>query len=331
MTDPAATFGELEGRVLTLFGAGDLDGARAAVRLTAERFPDRLGYTAYWRACVESVAGDEDAALEALTSAVERDSEMWWGRELLDEDPDLEPVRSRPGFTELVAECDERRRSEQAVARVEWEIVRPNAQPPASMTLVVLHGRTGNLRDLRDRWGGLAQNVDVVLVQSSQVVAHGMHCWDDLPTAERDVAIVVDAVAGDGGAVVLGGFSQGAGLATRLALKGDPVRARGFLAVAPSFFRAGLTPDDMVALAPEALRAGARGVIFAGAEDDRYRGPAEEVARRLTDAGVPIVSSVVPGMGHDYPRPFVRAVEDALTFVSGEAQSMTPSPSRRPE
>ncbi|HEY7874354.1 MAG TPA: hypothetical protein VIG64_04450 [Actinomycetota bacterium] len=321
MSDPATTFGELEGRVLTLFGTGDLDGAREAVRLAAERFPDRLGYTAYWSACIDSMAGQEDAALDALTTALERDADVWWGRELLHEDPDLAPLRARPAFDELVAECDARRRAEQAVARVEWEVISAKgARRSASMALVVLHGRTGNLRDLGDRWGGVAEHVDVVLVQSSQVVAHGMHCWDDLATAGRDVAAAVAAVDGDGAMVVLGGFSQGAGLATRVTLKGD-VGARGFLAIAPSFFRAGLTPDDMVALAPGARRAGVRGVIFAGAKDDRYRDPAEEVARRLADAGVPIASSVVPGMGHDYPDPFARVVEDALSFIFGETEA----------
>jgi predicted esterase len=225
-------------------------------------------------------------------------------------------VKTLPGFEELVAECERRARGARAAARAEWDVL-PARGGAERATLVVLHGRTGNLRDLRDRWGVAAdRGATVVVVQSSQIAAHGMYCWDDLPTAEEDVARAVDA-SRDDHPVIFAGFSQGGGLAVRVALRGE-LPARGFVSVAPSFFREGVTPGEIASFAPAARSAGVRGWMSLGEDDDRYRDRAEDVAHRLANDGVTVNAVTVAGVGHDYPEPFGETIDDALTFVLAE-------------
>lgn len=319
MTGAGESFGELEGRVLTLFGAGDLDAALETSERTAELFPDRLAYTAFWSACIEGVRGEPQRALRALEEAVER-SDVWWGREMLEDDPDLVALREIPSFDDLVSECERRGRDARAAATVEWATVDPQAPAARPATLVVLHGRTGNVRDLVDRWSSAAdEGVTVIAVQSSQMIARGMCCWDDLDAAESEVTQVLEATAGSGDDVVLAGFSQGAGIAARMALSRSTPQVRGFVSIAPSFFRRGLTPGDLAPLLPDAARVGVRGWMAIGERDERYRPGAEVVAGALDRAGVPTRWAVVQGRGHEYPEPFSEALAGALAYVLGRA------------
>ena len=116
--------------------------------------------------------------------------------------------------------------------------------------LVALHGRTGNLADSSEAWrAGPDAGITTVVLQSSQMVAQGMYCWDDFTVAARDVASGLRrALGGDHGDLdlVLGGFSQGGGVAARVALARDFPNVRGFVAVAPGLLRGGLSVDDIV-------------------------------------------------------------------------------------
>jgi pimeloyl-ACP methyl ester carboxylesterase len=318
---PDPTFGQLEGLVLTMLGAGDADAALEAASHAASRFPDRIAYTAFWTACIHGATLQPERALRALVDAVDATA-VWWGGELLLEDPDLESVRPLPGFADLVAECERRGAEALRGARVEWDVVAEGGRDSA--VLVVLHGRTGNLADLSERWGRDApRGVTTVVVQSSQMLADGMHCWDDLDVAAADIETVALAVASPQRPVVLAGFSQGGGIAARLALAREPVAARGFVSIAPSFFRERLTPDDVARLMPGAARDGVRAWLGIGEEDERYRPPAEQVGRLLDAAGVPARWSVFTGVGHDYPEPFETHLAEAVGFVLDAPSSIS--------
>ena len=317
-------FGDLEARVITLLGEGEFEAALEVARTTAEAWPDRIAYTAFWVASIRGVQGRPEEGLRALREAVDG-GDVWWGAGLLQEDPDLESVRKVPEFDELLSECERRERAARRDARVEWTVVEPSTDDDRGAALIVLHGRTGNLSDSAERWSVAAEaGVTTVVLQSSQMVADGMHCWDDLDVAAGDVARAATATLGANAESVLAGFSQGAGVAARLALAQDPVAARGFIAVAPSFFRDGLSPTDIGALLPGAARAGTRAWMAMGERDARYRPHAEEVVRALEAAGVPTSWQVFEDLGHDYPAPFEKHVSDAVSFVLDPTSSISP-------
>jgi alpha-beta hydrolase superfamily lysophospholipase len=192
--------------------------------------------------------------------------------------------------------------------------------------VVALHGRTGNLTDLRDRWAAAAaRGFRTVIVQSSPMRAQDMHCWDDGATATRDVVDAVQATAGSGDDVVLCGFSQGGATAARVALTGDLPHARGFVAVAPGFLRGGLTAEDLAPLVPAASARGVRGWIAVGELDERYGPPAEEVAEALAGAGLRLDVLTVIGRGHEYPEPFAEVLDEAVMSVVGPGPARTSS------
>jgi hypothetical protein len=169
------SFAEMEANVITLLGQRRRDEALEVARSAAAEFPDRTSHTAYWAACIHGIAGEPDDALRALRGALDA-TRAWWGTELLLDDPDLAPVRDAPGFDALLTESERRGARARATARVEWRALGAPVQEGRA-TLVALHGRTGTIADLADRWGSATlPGITTVIVQSSQMVGQAMHC-----------------------------------------------------------------------------------------------------------------------------------------------------------
>jgi pimeloyl-ACP methyl ester carboxylesterase len=305
MTESRATFAETEARVLTLYGAGKFDEALEVARRAATEFPDRVAFTSYWAACLEGAKGKPDAAARSLEEALD-DGATWWGPELLLSEDDLAALRGRPDFEEIVGECERRAAAARAGAHVQGEIFEPAASERDGL-LVALHGRTGNLADSAPHWrGAAAAGITTIVLQSSQMVGSGMHCWDDLGTAMNDVAVALRSAFSerprDG--VVLGGFSQGGGVAARIAIGGELLSYDGFISVCPSFTRDGLTPDDLRPLMPGAARARVSGWMVLGEDDERFKAAAHRVLDDMEQAGVSFSMSENVGVGHEFPPRF---------------------------
>jgi tetratricopeptide (TPR) repeat protein len=81
-----------------LYEAGQYEEAADRGREMIEANPEYAG-VAYNVACVESLAGRKEDALEHLRMAVERSASL---RKLAETDTDLDPIREEAGFKELV-------------------------------------------------------------------------------------------------------------------------------------------------------------------------------------------------------------------------------------
>jgi hypothetical protein len=69
------------------------------MRGLVERSPD-LWQAHYNRACFESVAGDADEAFASLRRAVELERDEV--RRVAPDDPDFDPIRNDPRYTEVI-------------------------------------------------------------------------------------------------------------------------------------------------------------------------------------------------------------------------------------
>jgi tetratricopeptide (TPR) repeat protein len=82
----------------SLYEEGDYSAAADAARPTVEANP-QYALPMYNLACVESLAGRKDEAIEHLRSAVERSEQL---RDFAKEDSDLDPIRQEPAVKELL-------------------------------------------------------------------------------------------------------------------------------------------------------------------------------------------------------------------------------------
>ncbi len=134
--------------------------------------------------------------------------------------------------------------------------------------------------------------------------ADGAPCWDDDELAERDVRVALEeAHPAHGTPLLLGGASQGAAQAVRMATTGRVPGCSGFIAVV------GAAPEDKIGTAP------VRGWLIAGERDVLVRRRQEALHAELLRRGMPCRLEVVPGLAHWYPRDLATRLARALDFV----------------
>ena len=139
-------------RLFELYGASDYQAAMELARAAATDFPEREDQTSYWIACLHALQGNADAALDVLRRALDRG--MWWAPELLETDPDLEPLRADGRLAEVISASGE--------ARGRWKPNLPTAPVVLSTAgsrspraaVILLHAR-GSRPKTSSSYGGM--------------------------------------------------------------------------------------------------------------------------------------------------------------------------------
>lgn len=286
--------------------AGDHAGALPYATAARDLFPDKAE-AAFWLACIHSRLGRPQAAVADLRRGLERGH--YWPQSWLLEDDDLEPLRGRADFGEVVGASARAEAAALPSGPLE-PVVLPAAPVPAGpraprATVVALHGWGQDAPEFALHWrAAAAAGFTVVVARSSQEPCPGFFVWDDRERALQDVARQL-AVPGAGppGPLVAAGFSQGGGVAVDLALAGLCAPVATSMAVLA--LAAGL--GDLAA-PPAAGRldaAAARGLrvrLLVGAQDEDAD-DAQRLARVLSRAGLGARLTLVPGLAHEVPEP----------------------------
>jgi predicted esterase len=297
-------------RLTALYDEGRTKDALDVIDDIDRRFPERRPYMSNPRACLYSLMGDADRALRVARDAVERG---WWWSEARIADPDMDHVRDHPEFRALMQDMAElRERARNRIARTpDVAIFTPDISP-ARAVVVALHMYGATAEETAPFWSTATSWGAVVAVPESTLRdAGGSPCWDDEGLTDRDVDIALDearrAHPADHSPVVVGGASQGAAQAVRLAATGRVPGCGAFIAVV------GAGP----LLAKEPARE-LRGVFIAGADDVLVRRRQEALHTEFVRRGVESRLEVVPGLGHWYPDDFAARLVRALDFVTAQ-------------
>ncbi len=310
-------------RLLDLSAAKRDDDALALAVDIAERFPEQAAESSYLLACAYNRAGHDEQALRTLEVALDQGS--CWHESLLIWSPSLKPLRNRPQFHRILARSKAMMDALEAGTRVRVAVFPPQAVATAGAPplFLPLHGGA-DIPGGHDAYWAAAVGLGVLVAipRSSQRRSSDTFWWGgpdqpfDRERSERDVQAAYDEVratyAFDIARVLLGGFSQGAGLAVTLALQNQPFPVHGFACVGPGI-------EDLEPLLPlmePAAERGLRGWIVAG-ERERGLDLITRLGHELTSRGVSCQLDVVPGLGHEFPDDFGHRLQSGLHFVLG--------------
>lgn len=94
---------ETQDRVFSLYGEGKIREALSEADRAAQAFPDRITRTSYWRACLHSLLGASDEAIDILQDALARGG--WWSQATLRNEADLAPLRDLTEFQSILRAC----------------------------------------------------------------------------------------------------------------------------------------------------------------------------------------------------------------------------------
>ena len=103
MTVSETKFVELAKEIFSLFALGKYNEVHSLIDRAEEEYPERLDKTIFWRACVFSLQGEPDNAIEALKKGLKKG--IWWNPSSLIRDEDLSKLQNLKEFKMIVNEC----------------------------------------------------------------------------------------------------------------------------------------------------------------------------------------------------------------------------------
>jgi predicted esterase len=304
---------QFQDEVLQLYSTGDFQATLKLIEEQGKNYPEKAATVDLFHMCLLNVCGNSERALQVFQAAI--DKGFWYQTPPLRGDPDLASLQGNPQFQRLVDICAERHAQAQRDAKPELLVLPPaqNASQPYPL-LLALHWYGGNAHDFAEYWKSLTeQGWLVAAAQSSQVSGFNAYCWDDPLKAITEIKAHYAALAHDypldPQRVVLGGFSQGAGLAFWLSVSQD-IPAAGFISIGPYL-------EKLVEMKPQ-LPAGAipgvRGYFISGGkeQDDGMFAQVEVVLKEHT---IPYQWHIYPELAHHMPADFDQRLQIALGFI----------------
>jgi predicted esterase len=302
------TFDELREEVFRLHQAAAYDAALILLEHEAHQFPEYEIRIDYWRVCFQALKGETSHALARFQAVLERGD--WIGEALLHHDPDLISLQGHPDFERMVQLSEQKRRQAQLQVPSKRYVLAPEVTSAAPL-IVVLHGNHDDAERQIRHWRSVVEAGWLLLVPQSSTLGadRTRFVWpDDDQQAFNEIMRHVEDVQQiyplDLTRVVIAGFSRGAGLAAKLALRWP---ALGFIAVAPGF------DEEWQPYFVQGQKNRVRGAVVVGKKDGGYAQTMGFIPR-LRRADIPVEVFEVPETGHDYPSDFVWAA--ALEFIT---------------
>jgi len=306
-------FNKLTNNLMDLYEAGEYAAALELVRKNELSFPDMSARTTFWKMCLLSLEGRRKDSLTTFRQGL--DDGLWWAESQFT-DADLDPLRDLPEFKNLVVESVQRWEQERTKIKPEHVLIVPDA--PHSDTyplLIALHGRRGDKQSNLEHWEMAKQDGWAILSpQSTQPLFPGSYCWDDPLTGVQDILFHLENALGahkiDRKRIVIGGFSQGSGMAIYTALHQE-VGIHGFIGVGTAWNNL----DSVVHLAKgvENLRC-----YFISGKNDFTLGRSREIQAVLEANGIACKEEFHPELGHEFPADFEKSFTRAVDFIFGE-------------
>lgn len=300
-------FPELRDKMMRLYTEGKFADALQLVEQNADRFPEQGASTTFWKMCLLSLCGRPDDLIAVFQNGL--DKGLWWAaKQFLD--TDLDAVRALPEFKRLAALSQEK--YEEARRHIPRDRTLLLPELPASgryPLLIALHGRNGNKDSNLEHWEAARQRGWLVLSpQSTQPLFPGSYCWDEVGLGLTDLRYYYEDVLQnypiDPDRILIGGFSQGSGMAMYAAVKGDLV-VRGFIGIGTWWADAGELAHE---------RKDIRGYFVTG-EKDHTLDRAREIQDILRRNNVPFNEEVHADIGHEFPADFARSFDKAIDFI----------------
>jgi len=298
--------------VLDAYGRREYAECLHLALIARDRFPKHRARTTFWVACMRSMTGQPQAALDELTAGLDRGD--WWSDHLLRTDPDLAAARKLPRFEGIARRSGiafaDRGKSDTRPSIVE----RPEGRP--SSLLIALHGGAGTAEQTAPEWRSCVSAGSMLVVPESpyRATSDDDERGHDWLSIDASTSVVADALttarlpSESELPAVVGGFSQGGRLAARLAITSTPVPWRGAILFGPS-------PMDAKGIETMPRDEQPSFWIFVGEDDLSCLEPAHRLSADLDAAGARVELETAPGVGHEYPADVGERLARALGYV----------------
>jgi predicted esterase len=303
------TFQELTDELMRLYPEGKYAEALGIVEQNADRFPEQSARTTFWKMCLLSLCGRAEDVISVFQRGL--DSGLWWAESQF-MDTDLDAVRDLPKFQRLAAESNRKCIEMQAYIQPNRTLLVPEDTSRALPLFIGLHGRNGH-KDTNLEYWEIARRCGwlVLSPQSTQALYPGGYYWDDSEHGLQDILFHIEEISRmntvDQDRIVIGGFSQGSGMAIYAALSGK-INTCGFIGVGTFMAE----PQLLMPLAKNAKSI--RGYFITGEKDYALK-KAREIQHILKENNIQFAEEAYPDLGHEFPPDFETSFDKAIKFI----------------
>lgn len=299
----------------TLFDGGNREEAFALLYADGPLFDEHYQWRVVHHALrLHGRMGDVEGAIETLNDAM--DEGLWFSKTWLNADTeDFKSLFKSEDFSALAEESWEiqQEAAEEAIAEM-WALL-PTDDVENPPLLVALHGNYSSAIDDQAYWEEITDHgVMLVMPESSQIDGPEAYVWSNFEIAEYELkehfATIQAGYEFNEDAVILAGFSMGAGFAAYATIKGL-IPANGLILVAPYI------PDVQTLI--ESLDAdhnsNLRTYIIIGEEDAGCLPAARELSAAMEERGMDVQLDLRANYAHTYPEEFSETLVKAVAFV----------------
>ncbi len=309
-------FETLQKLVFSYYGKCKYEKALDIARIAAEGFPDELSRTSYWRACLYSLLGRQQEAIEVLRSALAKG--IWWSPRAMQLDADFDGIKDTKAFEEILEDCRfyEERARKNSIPEV--LVITPNKYTRGHIypLLFSIHWHNGNPQEFSRLWRYNSAFSSFILAfpQSSQATGVNEYCWDDEEASHRDIQELYNRVlkgyAVDTGCIIAAGASQGGKLALDMALKYNNDTVKGFIVFIPTLKEF----ESYIPYIKGAAAKNIRGCIITG-DQDYYYSNVLTLNNCFKRFGLSCKLITLPGMGHFFPDDYEKKIKLAVDYI----------------
>jgi predicted esterase len=313
--DDRLRYRALQRKSTELYEAGKYEEAMKIDKERVKAFPELKTSTYYSMIATASKMKDYQLSCKFLKEIL--DEGGWYSEMILRQSPSLSPLQGLPEFEELVSLSVNRSNKESKKESI--TLIPDNSDPPFPLMLS-LHGGGGFIEDESEFWKPIVdQGYILGIPRSTNLFWSGMDnaYWLDYQSSVSEIRKYLDKINEneiiDFNRIILGGFSQGGGMAVQMAVTGD-IPAQKFVVVAPG---GGIIdePDNWKVLINESTNPELSGVIIRGTEDLAIpRDKLLNLTKILNDSGIPCEFHEYPGLGHWYPPDLVDLITPLIDF-----------------
>lgn len=318
-----STYQELNDAAMAHYHNGDFAQALALLDAEGGQFHLFRREVDYLRSCLSVRVGNAARTYQILDAFYAEG--IWMDENLFRISPSYAPLQGTDEFEQRVQAHVELRARTEPVGPNRLHILSPagaNAAPPV---IFHLHGNSSQPAVELPHWQPAADKGWIVaapLSENTFFQGATNAFWPDHETAEKQLAAHFTSLKSghlfDATRIILTGFSMGGDVAIAQTLKGDIVKARGFLVIAPGGPMMD-APDSFRPLIEQAQGRTLRGVIMVSRTDGVIEpDKAAQLAQMLNDGGIPCQFVEYPDEGHVYPADFAERLGKALAFLLNE-------------
>ena len=239
----------------------------------------------------------------------------WYSKEYLLEDDDLDPLRDKKEFEEIIDICSNREDKAKSNAKPELKVFKSDNNKNENKKLfMVLHGNQENIDMTYKYWNNIPiKNYLLALPQSSMIEFSDAYSWEDITKGTKEVKSHFDYIINNfkksKNDIILGGFSAGAQIIFEL-IEEEYIIPKGLILMAPWI------PDitEKANVINKIKKNKIKVFLLVGDKDKDCFKITEQFIKLLKQNEISFKSKIINDLDHEYPNNFENELEDAVDY-----------------